>query len=149
MGYEKMNRQRKSQRSNVGYKKWAVNPFNYSTTCDLQPVKGNFIPIHTWDGRRRICVGKFSGGVLYKSVKPEHLLRKPPAIALQADAIPELRRLGCREVVATLTSTGERLYAPLDAFERYGFLVNRGYGEQVALPLSRWEHEDCRQGVLF
>jgi hypothetical protein len=39
------------------------------------------------------------------------------------------------------TETRRRYTAPIEAFDLYGIPFNRGFGDQVALPLAYWRVE--------
>ncbi len=99
------------------------------------------------DGRRRVCVGTLEGDTFVKRVKPEHILRKPRAIALQDSVITELKESGCRTVKAVLDG-GKTLTAPIGHFVTHGIHIDRGFGPQVALTLSQWS-ADNGQCSLF
>jgi len=79
------------------------------------------------------------------TVKPEHVLRHPPGIAVDEGVLTELANVGCEEVVAPMAD-GRRLSAPLRAFREHGFAVDRGFGRQIALPLAAWT--DLQQAKL-
>jgi len=107
------------------------------------------MPVYVDDGRRRVLVGRLKDGTLTKVVSHEHILRKPPSIAVQETALLQVRILGCHIVRAELPD-GVTLEAPLDSFFRRGIELNRGYGLQVALPLGWWRDtaESGNQGRL-
>jgi hypothetical protein len=95
-----------------------------------------------YDGRRWFCAGNYDpeSRVLVKQLAWQHLLRRPPAIAVQASVLNELESLNALGVV-TIMPNGRRLFATLEDFRRYGIAINRGFGEQVALPLKRWREQ--------
>lgn len=95
------------------------------------------------------CVGVlYPGGIFVKKLKAEHILRVPPAIAIQKAAIEELEQRGCRTVRAEIED-GRTLVTPFSAFRQFGKEFNRGFGEQVALLLSRWQDARAVQPDLF
>jgi hypothetical protein len=91
------------------------------------------------DGVRWFMAGDYdaAAGVLVKRLEWRHILRRPPAIAVQASVLEELEGLGAKGVVAIMPN-GRRLFAPLSEFRLHGIVICRGYGEQVALPLKYW-----------
>ena len=108
---------------------------------------GEAIRIH--DGVRQVIVGTlYSDGEFYKRLKPEHILRIPPSIAIQADAVKELEKRGCTRIRADIIG-GKCLVVSFTHFQEYGFHLNRRFGEQIALPLSEWQSADAVQGSLF
>jgi len=105
------------------------------------------------DGRRFFKAGDYdkAAGVLVKRLEWNHILRRPPAIAVQASVLDELERLGAKGVV-TIMPNGRRLFASLSEFRLHGIVICRGYGEQIALPLKYWreaEEEKNRLQLVF
>lgn len=58
----------------------------------------------------------------------------------------EASRLGATQVVVVDTETGISHTAPLSALWQKGICIQRGHGEQVALPLTLWRREDPCKG---
>lgn len=84
-------------------------------------------------------VGEVSGGVFKKTVSGSvHFLRKPPAIALDVDSIRQAREYGAVGIQVTDRETGREYSCDLGHFDRHSFALNRGFGDQRALPLDRW-----------
>jgi len=69
-----------------------------------------------------------------------HLLRKPPAIALDARMYDRYRPY-FDEIEITDTETGTVYRAGAPYFDKRRFVIERGYGKQYALPLSCWSVE--------
>ena len=69
-----------------------------------------------------------------------HLLRKPPAIAIDARMYDRYRP-HFDEIEITDTETGVVYRVAARCFDRWRFVIERGYGRQYALPLSRWKVE--------
>lgn len=68
-----------------------------------------------------------------------HFLRKPvTAIALDLRAIDEAQAAGVDLVEAVDTETNRTYFATIAQLRAAGFDVARGYGRQVALPLTEW-----------
>lgn len=89
-------------------------------------------------GSTRCCVGTLlPSGVLVRQCDPDHLLRKPPAIATDALGLAQAAKLGA-EIVRVEVSDGRIFSAPLSLILESGFRVSRGWGEQLALPLAKW-----------
>lgn len=89
------------------------------------------------DGR---IIGAVENGVFSKRVNAsKHFLRKPPAIAIDAEILAQLQGLGVERVLVQDTDSGCTFEAALSAFEQRGIRISRGYGEQVALPLHLWQ----------
>jgi hypothetical protein len=82
--------------------------------------------------------------VFRKRCRNEHLLRRPPAVCVDESVLEELVRLGCRVIEVELVEQNRRLRASIDAFYTHGFRFNRGYGEQVGLPLRYWGTESSQ-----
>ena len=92
-------------------------------------------------------VGKVLNGVFTKRVRSSrHFLRKPPAIALDIDTVEQALRLGATKVEVYDMESGMFYRAKIDLIFEKGFRFNRGFGDQIALCLSRWEIEQTDQG---
>ncbi len=80
-------------------------------------------------------VGRIEDGWLVKrGLDPaRHQLRKPPAWATDAEHL-KLPVKGLK----LICTDGTVWLGTWHAFERHGFRFNRGYGEQIALPLRWW-----------
>ncbi|MHB9023970.1 MAG: hypothetical protein ACYC7E_07295 [Armatimonadota bacterium] len=87
-------------------------------------------------------------GVFVKRLKPGHILRTPPAIAIQADALDMLEKRGCIRIRAEVIG-GDTLLASFADFRDHALYLDRGYGAQYALPLARWQKEGNAQFSLF
>jgi hypothetical protein len=84
-------------------------------------------------------VGEVVDGVLRKSIRGSvHMLRQPTAIAWDLVCLEQAEALGATRTEVLDTETGTLYTAPLSAFWRDGIRLNRGFGDQVALPLDRW-----------
>lgn len=71
-----------------------------------------------------------------------HQLRVPkPAFAYDECVIHQCGRENTMYHVLVVKETKSRLYTHHSNFERHGFIVDRGYGRQMALELKFWtEH---------
>jgi hypothetical protein len=95
-------------------------------------------------------VGALRDGWLTKRVDSRrHQLRRPPAWAVDRAHLERLTALGARGV-RLVDERGQTWSATVEAFQR-GFVIDRGHGEQVALPLAFWrvEPSNARQLALF
>lgn len=104
-----------------------------------QPLQGNYttktLPVFNENGR---VVGHIENGVLRKTVKRSHQLQRPAAWGWDTAIIDQAERAGVR--FTELTDENGRVWrASLADFRRHGVRVNRGFGAQVALPLSFWQ----------
>ena len=99
----------------------------YSTTNSLEGQT-----VRNAAGR---VVGRIEGGWLVKrGLDPKrHQLRKPPAWATDAEHL-SLPVKGLK----IITTDGRVWLGTWGAFERHGFRFDRGFGEQIALPLEWW-----------
>lgn len=84
-------------------------------------------------------MGEIINGVLRKTARRAHQLQRPAAWAWDREIIDRAEAAG-----ATWTEIhdldGGRVYrVALSDFRRYCIRVNRGFGEQLALPLPFWQ----------
>lgn len=94
----------------------------YSTSAAVFNVQGKVVGHITPDGWLR------------KRVDPAiHMLRRPPGWATDVTHL-DLPIRGIRLV----TPDGTTYEAGLELFRRHGIRIERGYGQQVVLPLSFW-----------
>ena len=97
--------------------------------------------------------GKIIGTVikdtLHKRVNSsKHFLRQPPAIAFDRDCIVRAKKLGANKIMVHDKDTKKRYMANYSDFEAKAIRVNRGFGEQLALPISMWSVLDPNQLAL-
>jgi len=93
------------------------------------------VPVRRADGR---IVGELAGDVLRKRAKREHQLREPAgAWAWDCAILDTAERAGAR--FTEIECAGLIYRATLADFRRYGFPVNRGYGNQRGLALAYWD----------
>jgi len=84
-------------------------------------------------------VGEVRGGVFCKTVRGSaHMLRRPPAWALDLGSLLQAEKLGARWVHITDIETGNCYRATIEQIRRYGLTFDRGHGRQIGLPLDRW-----------
>lgn len=87
--------------------------------------------------------GVITGQVLRKTIHGKrHMLRRPPAIAIDLLALAEAEQAGCTDVVVVDLDDGDKTYrAKITHIRSRGFALDRGHGAQVALPLHGWQVE--------
>jgi hypothetical protein len=84
-------------------------------------------------------VGKVKGDTFFKAVDgSRHFLRVPPAICFDEQSLKEAERAGAVHVAVTDRETGIAYRASIRLVWDSGFKVNRGFGNQIALPLDKW-----------
>jgi hypothetical protein len=85
-------------------------------------------------------VGKVKGDTFYKSVDgSRHFLRVPPAIGFDVQSLKEAERAGAVYAEVEDRETHKIYRAPIQLIWEKGFKVNRGFGDQIALPLGLWQ----------
>ena len=110
--------------------------------------RSSTLPVYTATGK---VAGVFDQveHVFRKRCRAKHVLHSPPAIAIDACVLLRLHQFGCERVEVELVESGRTLTAPFSALEDYGFRLDRGHGEQIALPLGRWRVQEPEQPTLF
>ena len=84
-------------------------------------------------------VGQVRGNVFHKTVRGSvHMLRRPPAWALDLGSLLQAEKQGARSVEIRDIETGNRYRASIEQVRRHGFTLDRGYGQQIGLALDRW-----------
>jgi hypothetical protein len=86
-------------------------------------------------------IGKVQGGVFYKTIKNKHVLRKPPAIANDIGALEDAAKAGAQRVCITNKENGITYTASMERILNKGKRFNRGFGEQIFLPLGEWQKQ--------
>jgi hypothetical protein len=110
-----------------------------SNLCSYSTLKDEEIPIHLSDGR---FVGTVSGDVFRKKLrKSRHMLHSPLGWASDEDILVFITQLGVDKFVIDEIEEGITYEATLDSFYKYGILIDRGYGQQRALPLRFWRKQ--------
>ena len=89
-------------------------------------------------------VGNVVGEIFHKKMDSrKHFLRKPPAIAFDVKSIEKAERYGAKRILVFDTHKRETYTATIDQIYKKGMDVNRGFGKQIALPLSYWKIESA------
>jgi hypothetical protein len=85
-------------------------------------------------------VGHVRGEVFHKKLCSSrgHLLRVPPAIAFDVRSLEDARRAGALRADVFDLDTGAHYHADVERIFEKGFRLNRGFGDQIALPLTGW-----------
>jgi len=85
-------------------------------------------------------VGKVEKDTFYKTVDgSRHFLRIPKAICFDEQSLREAERAGAVQVAVTDRETGKAYHASIQLVWDSGFRVNRGFGNQIALPFDKWQ----------
>ena len=85
-------------------------------------------------------VGKVKGDTFYKAVDgSRHFLRVPPAICFDAQSLKEAAKAGANTAEVTDRETGKTYRTSIRLLWESGFKVNRGFGDQIALPFDKWQ----------
>jgi hypothetical protein len=101
-----------------------------------QPLKAKR---QVFRNEKQQIVAEVRGDTLYKEVRgSKHMLRKPPAWALDYKIFERAEAAGIQWVVVN-DLEGDKYIASIATFRSLGMRLNRGYGDQIALPLGRWE----------
>lgn len=84
-------------------------------------------------------VGNVKDGEFRKSVHgSRHFLRFPPAIAFDVSTLDQAEAAGAVTVNITDQDTGVVYRSTIAHIRENGLSINRGHGEQIALPLEGW-----------
>ena len=95
-------------------------------------------------------IGYVADGVFHRSIQgSKHLLRNPRAIAFDRSTLADAERAGALTVNVTDSETGNTYRATIADVWRHGFDVRRGYGNQIALGLPRWNVNGAPVAVIF
>jgi hypothetical protein len=86
-------------------------------------------------------VGVVVGNEFRKTIHTNWILRTPPALANDIQALHDAESLGAVYCVFTNADTGIIYRVSIAKIWDMGFAVNRGFGEQIALSLSLWLQE--------
>lgn len=88
-------------------------------------------------------IGEVKGLVFQKRLRASrHFLRVPPAIAFDVQSLHDAERAGARVVCVIDDESGWGYAAAIEKIWRRGRRFNRGYGEQIFLPLHEWRTDD-------
>jgi hypothetical protein len=87
-------------------------------------------------------LGTVTGTVLSKSIDgSRHMLKRPPAIAFDEQALEIAESMGVTDIVVTDRETGIVYRATMGTLRQRGIKLDRGFGKQVALIMGDWQTE--------
>lgn len=94
-------------------------------------------PIYRGDGK---VVGYTEGQTLHKTVKGDkHMLQKPHGWAWDTDILAEAARRDVISVEIYDRESSNTYIATIQAFWDFGVGLNRGFGDQICLPIKYWQ----------
>lgn len=94
-------------------------------------------------------IGQVRSGVFAKRIRASrHLLRKPPAICFDLESLVEAESAGAGVVRVEDVESGRVYAAMMSDVRRRGFLLNRGHGDQWAVPLPVWSANGGRDAPV-
>ena len=109
-------------------------------------------PIALNDGR---IIGRIEGDTFIKPViESKHMLKCPPAWAIQADLFDEKVKPCVKWLVIEGKESGKRWKTSVEYFDTYKKEMDRGFGRQYLMVLARWQviepkSNDTHQLQLF
>ena len=74
----------------------------------------------------------------FKTIRKNHILRKPPAIALDLQSLRDAEAAGATHVEIDIREDGTIYRAPISGIWAKGFEFDRGWGSQQGLVLNGW-----------
>lgn len=85
-------------------------------------------------------VGRVVAGTFSKTIHgSKHFLRQPPAIGFDVRSLGDAQRAGAVRVDVFDRESKVHYVTDIDRIFSKGFRFNRGFGDQIALPLDRWQ----------
>jgi len=94
-------------------------------------------PVYRGDGK---VIGYILNGTLHKSVCSEkHMLQKPKGWAWDVDVLFEAEKDGVSQIEIQDRKSGETYHVSIHDYWEYGIGFNRGWGDQIVLPLKYWQ----------
>lgn len=86
-------------------------------------------------------IGQILRGTFLKNISDKHLLRKPPAICVDAEQFDKLIRPACNGIMVRVRDGEHRgeYSTPMINFIAYKGEIDRGFGKQYFMILERWE----------
>jgi hypothetical protein len=87
--------------------------------------------------------GEFKDGIWTKKVRGSvHMLKRPESWAVDAADLADAIDHGIATIAIVDTETQKRYTVTAWLFDQKGIRINRGHGDQVALPLRYWQVEE-------
>jgi hypothetical protein len=94
-------------------------------------------------------IGKVRGDTFYKTIKNKHMLKVPPAIANDVSALEDAAKAGASKVCITNKDNGVTYTTTMVQILNKGVKFNRGFGEQIFLPLGEWQKQGANIAVQY
>lgn len=83
--------------------------------------------------------GEVRGNLLIKPIRgSRHILRKPPSIANDLEALNVAMELGAKYIVVIDSDTGKEYRSSLSQIFARGVIMDRGHGRQIRLAMEYW-----------
>ena len=92
----------------------------------------------------KVC-GHIVGKKYIKRIQNEHMMQKPPAIAIDKDIFVRFIQPQCDRLFILNMDTGEFYSSSVDNFLKHSFYLDRKFGGQLALGMEWWSRN---MGVL-
>ena len=92
-------------------------------------------PIYLENGK---VAGVLKDSTFSKTISKKHLLRKPLAICYDTTVLRKAESLGASKLEVKIRDNKEILTIALSEFYNESFHINRGYGEQLGVVMSKW-----------
>ncbi len=125
-----------------GVKRESEERINQQNRATKKSFKTNFTKVTV--GKQ--IVGTVEDGVFFKRIHgSRHFLRKPKAISFDTDTIKQAQAAGAQHVEILDLEDGKLYRATILLILEKGIRLNRGFGDQIALPLSYWNVEQTNQ----
>ena len=85
-------------------------------------------------------IGWIEGDSLNKNISSsKHMLQKPKGLAWDFSVLELARKENLKRICVHDKETGNEYKATLEDIFHYGVRINRGFGEQIVLPLKYWQ----------
>ena len=95
------------------------------------------IPVYREDGRP---IGYVEDATLHKNVTSDrHMLQRPKGWAWDTDILECTEKQGVTRIEIHDKKSGKTYIASIQDYWDYGVGFNRGYGDQIVLPLKYWQ----------
>ncbi len=94
-------------------------------------------PVYRGDGKP---IGYIEGDTLFKSVSSEkHMLKKPRGWAWDTDILDQAEKQGAVRIEIHEKLSRKTYHARIQDYWDNGIGFNRGFGDQIVLPLQYWD----------
>lgn len=113
----------------------AVKPFDVQLTSRYPHITGQPITV----GNKVSGFYMERSNTYYRRIEgSRHFLKKPAGIANDLAALAEAERLGADRCRIVDSETGCEYTCIIPIIREYGTLIDRGFGQQLALPFQYW-----------